>query len=214
MPGLRGGFPCRAAALVIYLPPQGGVFMFRHATFGLLLVALSSCTPPQSAPESGAIEAPSPPPSDAPSPTDDATNAPAPTRSPALAESPAPAANNVQAPAGADAAINAWARKQFGDSVFEPIHIFYGDFSGDGAPDALAMVLYAGGGNSANVAWPLFRNDGGQMALVRIHEGVYGDEPRNVVFTRGRITLTTRMPRPDDPRCCPSGSQNWTINTN
>ena len=54
------------------------------------------------------------------------------------------------APTGAEDAILTWARTQFGPSnVFEPVEIFYGDFTGDGAPDALAWVMYSGGGNSA-----------------------------------------------------------------
>jgi hypothetical protein len=180
--------------------------MMRRIAFGLALVVLTACSPPQPAgapaPETAVADAP------VAAPPAAATLA-----APPIVNAPARPASSAQAPAGADEAINAWANKQYGDDLFG-VEIFYGDFSGDGAPDALARVSYSSGGNSSNAVWPLFRNDGGQMVLARIHEGVYGDEPRNVVFTRGRITLTTRMPRPEDPRCCPTGSQNWTINTN
>lgn len=121
-----------------------------------------------------------------------------------------PSTNQV-VPSGAEAAITAWARGRHGDLVFDPIDIFYGDFSGDGAADAMAWIYYSSGGNSASLDVALFRNVGGRMTYVRSEDAVYGETPRNVRFAPGRITLTTTMPRPGDPRCCPTGSQNWTI---
>lgn len=124
------------------------------------------------------------------------------------------AAQPNAAPAGANDAITAWARNQYGAvNVFDPVEIFYGDFTGDGSPDALAWILYSGGGNSAMLDVALFRNEGGRMTYFRSAEA-YGDTPRNVNISVGRITLTSTMPRPGDPRCCPTGSQDWTINTN
>ena len=120
---------------------------------------------------------------------------------------------NADEPAGARAAILAWATAQYGqNNVFDPVDVFFGDFTGDGAPDALAWVLYGSGGNSAMLDVALFRNEGGRMVYYRSAEA-YGDTPRNVVITNGRITLTSTMPRPGDPRCCPTGSQDWTIDT-
>ncbi|MDX2236589.1 MAG: hypothetical protein NW203_03405 [Hyphomonadaceae bacterium] len=115
------------------------------------------------------------------------------------------------APAGAQAAIGAWARARHGDLVFDPIEIFYGDFTGDGAADAMAWIYFSSGGNSASLDVALFRNVGGRMTYLRSEDAVYGETPRNVRFAPGRITLTTTMPRPGDPRCCPTGSQSWTI---
>ncbi|NWG52096.1 MAG: hypothetical protein HXY28_00085, partial [Hydrogenophilaceae bacterium] len=117
------------------------------------------------------------------------------------------------APAGAEAAILAWARAQYGE-IFEPLNIFYGDFTGDGAPDAFAWVNYPTGGNSAGLDVPLFRNQGGRMVYWRSEQEVFGEQPRNIAFAPGRITLTTSVLRDQDPRCCPTGARNWTINTN
>ncbi len=117
-------------------------------------------------------------------------------------------------PAGARDAILAWAFGEYGQqNVFDPVEIFFGDFTGDGAPDAMAWVLYSSGGSSAMLDVALFRNEGGRMVYDRSAEA-YGQSPRNVVILPGRITLTSTMPRPGDPHCCPTGSQDWTIDTN
>ncbi|MGE0829763.1 MAG: hypothetical protein AB7O04_10475 [Hyphomonadaceae bacterium] len=112
-------------------------------------------------------------------------------------------------PAGGEAIITAWARQHEG--LIEPVDMFFGDFTGDGAADAIAFAYVATGGSSANLVIGLFRNEGGRLAFWRTDETVYGMEPRDVAFAPGRITLTTTMPRPGDPHCCPTGSQTWTI---
>jgi len=118
------------------------------------------------------------------------------------------------APAGGEDAIRAWVQQDTGGNMIGDAEIFYGDFSGDGAADALAYYLTPLGGSGFNVSWALFRNEGGAMTFVRREEAVYGTEPRDVVFANGSITLTTTMPREGDPHCCPTGSQSWTIATN
>jgi hypothetical protein len=115
------------------------------------------------------------------------------------------------APAGAEDSIVAWYRSQHGVNLIEPVNIFYGDFSGDGAADALAFGYYNMGGSSAGIAVALFRNESGQMTFARTVDDVYGMEPRDVQFAPGRITLTTTMPQAGDPHCCPTGSEDWTI---
>lgn len=116
--------------------------------------------------------------------------------------------------AEADAVIAAWVNEQTGGDLIDGPTIFRGDFSGDGAADALVYYLTPLGGNNFSVNWALFRAEGGALTFLRMHEGVYGTEPRDVVFAPGQITLTTTMPREGDARCCPTGSQQWTIATN
>ena len=118
----------------------------------------------------------------------------------------------TSAPAGAEDEIRAWAFERHGGDT-QIFQIFFGDFTGDGAPDALAWVLYPTGGNSSALDAELFRNENGRMVYLRSAAEVFGSRPRDVAFAPGRITLTTTMPRPGEPRCCPSGSQNWTIET-
>ena len=112
-----------------------------------------------------------------------------------------------------DEVILSWAREQHGEDVYHPVTTFYGDFSGDGVDDALAWIFYPSGGNSDFLHVALFRNDGGTMNFYRSINDVFGGDPRNVVFETGRITLTSTMPAPGDPRCCPTGSQDWEIDT-
>lgn len=118
-----------------------------------------------------------------------------------------------QAQARHDEVILAWAREQHGEHVYYPVATFYGDFSGDGVNDALAWIMYPSGGNSDFLHVALFRNEGGAMVHYRSVDDVFGGDPRNVVFETGRITLTSTMPAPGDPRCCPTGSQDWVIDT-
>lgn len=160
--------------------------MIRSMAFGLAFAALAACSPPASNTASDV----------------------------AAGAGEAAAQTAGSAPAGADDAINAWYREQFSTNLIEPITITYGDFTGDGAPDALAWAYFATGGSSGDTSITLWRNENGRMVFVRSPEDVYGQEPRNITITRGRITLTTNVPRPGDPHCCPSGEQNWAINAN
>jgi hypothetical protein len=158
--------------------------MIRSTAVILAFVALAACTPPAS------------------------------NRADATAEAGEAVAQTTGAPAGADDTINAWYREQFSANLIEPVSITYGDFTGDGAPDALAWAYFATGGSSGDTSISLWRNESGRMAFVRSPEDVYGQEPRDINITRGRITLTTSVPRDGDPHCCPSGAQNWTIEAN
>lgn len=110
-----------------------------------------------------------------------------------------------------DDAILIWARKQHGDSAHA--QTFFGDFTGDGTDDALAWILYPSGGNSEFLDVALFRNERDQMTYYRSIDNVFGSDPRNILFEQGRITITTTMPNPGDPRCCSTGYQNWVIDT-
>jgi len=112
-----------------------------------------------------------------------------------------------------DDPILAWVREQHGEHVYHPVQTFYGDFTGDGLDDAFAWVLYPSGGNSDFLDVALFRNEGGHLTYHRSIDFVFGGNPRDVVFDQGRITLTTTMPKPGDPRCCPTGLRKWVIDT-
>lgn len=40
---------------------------------------------------------------------------------------------------------------------------------------------------------------------------LYGQEPRDPRFLPDRIEMTTTMPGPNDPRCCPTATAKWSI---
>jgi hypothetical protein len=160
--------------------------MIRSVAFCLTFAALVACSPPASTSASDAAAGPG----------------------------EAAAQTTSGAPAGGDETIIAWYREQHGANLIEPVDVTYGDFNGDGAADALAWSYFATGGSSGDISITLWRNEGGRMTFVRAVADVYGQEPRNIQIARGRITLTTNVPRAGDPHCCPTGEQNWTVNTN
>ena len=51
-----------------------------------------------------------------------------------------------------------------------------------------------------------FQKGGDGFAFIGEVTELYGSEPRDPGFLGDRIELTTTMPKPDDPRCCPTGS--------
>jgi ABC-type transport system substrate-binding protein len=89
----------------------------------------------------------------------------------------------------------------------------YFDLFWAASPDqdvALAITHYPGGGNSAMIGAGLFRIDNGKMSLIGPVE-IFGETPRDVKFSKGRVEVTTTMPKPGDPHCCPTGAARWTI---
>lgn len=42
-------------------------------------------------------------------------------------------------------------------------------------------------------------------------ENIFGHEPRDPYFTQSFAEITTNMPGPDDPRCCPTVPTRWRI---
>jgi hypothetical protein len=92
---------------------------------------------------------------------------------------------------------------------------FYGDFNGDAQEDAVVFVYSdiegAAGNFNLNVA--LFEGAGGKYRFVRYAPEIYGTEPRDAKFSNGLVEITTTMPGPNDPRCCPTGSERFSIST-
>ena len=102
-------------------------------------------------------------------------------------------------------------RHEFGDYVV--VRIFYGDLSGQGTRDALAFLTYSTGGNSESLTTWIWRDTGLDYALEKAPslDEVFGIEPRDVRFSPGRIEVTTTVPNPGDPRCCPTGQKTFVI---
>lgn len=111
--------------------------------------------------------------------------------------------------------LQAFARQQKGymDVPFQST--FYGDFNGDGQEDAVVFVYtnIEGAAGNFDLKVVLFRGEGGRYRFLRDAPNVFGVEPRNARFAKGRVEITTTMPRPGDPRCCPTGSKTFAIRT-
>ena len=90
--------------------------------------------------------------------------------------------------------------------------VFYGDYSGDRKKDALAFFYYANpdGGNMSHLAVAKFRSSKNGFRFDGSAE-IYGDDPRDVRFTRGKITVVTTTEGPNDSRCCPTLPKRWSI---
>jgi hypothetical protein len=81
------------------------------------------------------------------------------------------------------------------------------------AREALAVTYFEvpGGGNSARISSGYFVLTNTGWSLARPLSGLFGGSPRDVTFLPDRIELTTTMPKPGDPRCCPTGTGRWSV---
>jgi hypothetical protein len=119
-------------------------------------------------------------------------------------------AASAQTPEGLDRLL----AQQYGPDVAEVIW-FEGPPAADGAAPGLSVAYFPfPGGNAMQIGVDAFRVTAAGLAHLGPVEGLFGGEPRDAVFGPGVVTLTTTMPRPEDPRCCPTGETRWTIDLN
>ena len=123
------------------------------------------------------------------------------------------AAEDGQWRGAARAEIRAFVKKQKGDVDLPYPIAFYGDFNGDGQEDAIAFIYreIEGAAGNVDLKVALFRGAGGKYRFLRYAPDVFGFEPRDAKFSNGLVEITTTMPRPGDPRCCPTGSKRYAI---
>jgi len=90
---------------------------------------------------------------------------------------------------------------------------FYGDFDGDGQEDAVVFIYSTieGAAGNFDLKVALFRGDAGKFRFLSYAKNVFGSEPRNAKFEKGKVLIITTMPKQGDPRCCPTGSKRYTI---
>jgi len=75
-------------------------------------------------------------------------------------------------------------------------------------------ILYAhipGSAGSVSLHAGLFRKAGGAFSIAGQITGLFGSTPRDARYFPDHVELTTTMPAPGDPRCCPSLAQRWRI---
>ena len=95
------------------------------------------------------------------------------------------------------------------------VRTFYGDATGQGTKDAISFVYSpiegAASGGALDV-W-VWRENNGSYVLNRTAktDDVFGQDPRDVKFAPGTITVTTTVPKPNDPHCCPTGIRTYSI---
>lgn len=70
----------------------------------------------------------------------------------------------------------------------------------------------AGSAGNTTIAVGLFlRPSGSQWGFAGPVADLFGHNPRDVVFEGGFAMMTTTMPGPNDPRCCPTVPTRWRI---
>jgi hypothetical protein len=95
---------------------------------------------------------------------------------------------------GADAVEYVWLPDSADPaSVTEAVGIAYLEIPGAAGNVDIAVGYYRGG------------------AFVGPVREVYGQSPRDPRFLPERIEITTAMPGPNDPRCCPTQAATWAI---
>jgi hypothetical protein len=90
--------------------------------------------------------------------------------------------------------------------------VFCGDFTGDGMPDAFAVIRFALGANNFGQEAVLFQNVGGQLRFMRRVPEFFGT-PKAAKFAVGRVTLDITTMLPTDARCCPTGKETRQVDT-
>jgi hypothetical protein len=75
----------------------------------------------------------------------------------------------------------------------------------------VAYLPIVGAAGNVDIAVGYYTRGRQGFALAAPVSGLFGQEPREPSFLPDRIELTTTMPRPEDPRCCPTGTARWSI---
>lgn len=104
------------------------------------------------------------------------------------------------------APVERWGKQANPADYMDSNSVFCGDFTGDGKPDAFAVVRFAMGGNNYGQDAVLFENVGGTLRVLRAVPEFFG-QPDRATFSTGKVILDMTVMRPNDPRCCPSGKE-------
>lgn len=104
------------------------------------------------------------------------------------------------------APIERWGKQGNPADYMDSNSVFCGDFTGDGKPDAFAVVRVAMGANNFGQDAVLFQNVGGTLRFLRSVPEFFG-QPDRATFSQGKVVLDMTIMRPGDPRCCPSGKE-------
>lgn len=76
---------------------------------------------------------------------------------------------------------------------------------------AVAYLENPHGGNAVGIASALFARTAQGFAQTHTIEGLFGQTPRDAVYSPTHVEVTTTMPGPNDPRCCPTVPTRWRI---
>lgn len=99
------------------------------------------------------------------------------------------------------------------ENRLENITVYEGDFTGDGQSDALVFffVVPPTGGNLVLNVTELFSRVDGTLQHAGTVEGMVGYPKRVHSWQPGRIEMVMTKLLPNEPRCCPTGEQIYSI---
>jgi hypothetical protein len=112
------------------------------------------------------------------------------------------------------ASMAGWLAATYGPEILSSSW-FEGPAGTDGAAPGVSVAYFPiPGGNAFQIGADAFAVTAAGATHRGSIDGLFGTEPRDAAFGAGVMTLTTTMPRPGDPRCCPTGATRWTIDLN
>jgi hypothetical protein len=126
----------------------------------------------------------------------------------ALALVSAATASTAQQVIENDPGITARLAQAYGVSSPHQDSIF---FIGDGEALGFLYSQIEGAAGNIDIDVGYFREDADGLHFAGIIRDLYGTHPRDAVFGPDAIRVTTTMPRPGEPRCCPTGAAVWMI---
>ncbi|MBV7409682.1 LppP/LprE family lipoprotein [Maritimibacter sp. DP1N21-5] len=93
------------------------------------------------------------------------------------------------------------------------VNLIFGDLTGTGTADAIVFVYHASGGSGEMLTTWVLKERSGTYTVGKdvSNEELFGYDPRNVTFSPGQISVTTTVPRDNDPHCCPTGVRTFQV---
>lgn len=81
------------------------------------------------------------------------------------------------------------------------------------ARQAIGVVypIIQGAAGNTGISVGYYMRVEGSWAFAGQIAGLFGHNPRDTVYSAGAVQLTTTMPGPNDPRCCPTQAARWHI---
>ncbi len=68
-----------------------------------------------------------------------------------------------------------------------------------------------GSAGNTGIATGVFVRQANGWSFAGEVDGMYGQSPRDAAFSQSSVDVTTTLPGPNDPRCCPTVPTRWRI---
>lgn len=119
--------------------------------------------------------------------------------------------NDDYRPIKAQIDVLAWGEESYGETLVEPVPMFFGDVNGDDIDDVLAVIYVETGVSGFSAKPTVFISEGEDFHPYQTLGPIDGVEPRDVSIRFGEVSLTTTIHAPGDAMCCPTEPKSWTL---